>query len=104
VIVTELHESGRLDRQLIGRSARQGDPGSFEIIAALDDLILANNAPRLAALIGRFAEGRGRTRWALLLMRLQQWRAGRFFAARRAELLKADELEADALSFSGRTA
>jgi preprotein translocase subunit SecA len=102
VIVTELHESGRLDRQLIGRSARQGDPGSFEVIAALDDLILTNNAPRLAALIGRFPQGKGRTRWALALMRLQQWRAGRFFAARRAELLKADQLEADAMSFAGR--
>jgi preprotein translocase subunit SecA len=104
VIVTELHESGRLDRQLIGRSARQGDPGSFEIIASLQDVILANNAPRLAALLGRMREGRGRTRLALALMRLQQWRAGRLFASRRADLLKADEQEASSLSFAGRYA
>jgi preprotein translocase subunit SecA len=104
VIVTELHESDRLDRQLIGRSARQGDPGSYEIIASLDDLILANNAPRAAALLARMREGPRRTRLALALMRLQQWRAGRLYASRRAELLRSDEHEADALSFAGRYA
>jgi hypothetical protein len=35
-------------------------------------------------------------------MRLQQWRAGRIFAARRAELLLADEQELDTLAFAGR--
>ena len=28
VLATERHEAGRIDRQLCGRSARQGDPGS----------------------------------------------------------------------------
>jgi hypothetical protein len=37
-------------------------------------------------------------------MRLQQKRAGRLFAARRGELLKADEQEMDTLSFAGRYA
>jgi preprotein translocase subunit SecA len=41
VICTELHESSRIDRQLAGRGARQGDPGSFSQFAALDDDILA---------------------------------------------------------------
>jgi preprotein translocase subunit SecA len=102
VILTELHESGRLDRQLIGRSARQGDPGQFEIIASLADQILHNNAPGLAALLARMPEGQERTRLALALMRAQQWRAGRHFASRRAELLAADEQELDTLAFAGR--
>jgi preprotein translocase subunit SecA len=37
VILTEFHESRRIDRQLFGRAGRQGDPGSYESIVALDD-------------------------------------------------------------------
>jgi len=102
VIVTELHESSRLDRQLIGRSARQGDAGSFEVIAALDDHILLHNAPRLTRWLGRMTESERRTKLAIALMRFQQWRVGRLNASRRADLLKADEQETEALSFAGR--
>ena len=37
VILTEYHESRRIDRQLFGRAGRQGDPGTYESIVALDD-------------------------------------------------------------------
>jgi preprotein translocase subunit SecA len=40
VICTELHESRRIDRQLIGRCGRQGDPGTYRQFLALDDEIL----------------------------------------------------------------
>jgi preprotein translocase subunit SecA len=40
VICTELHESQRIDRQLIGRCGRQGDPGTYRQYLALDDEIL----------------------------------------------------------------
>ncbi|MDO4586176.1 MAG: helicase-related protein [Planctomycetia bacterium] len=40
VICTELHESARIDRQLIGRCGRQGDPGSFRQYISLEDEIL----------------------------------------------------------------
>ena len=40
VVCTELHDAARIDRQLIGRSGRQGDPGSFRQVLALDDEIL----------------------------------------------------------------
>ncbi len=40
VILTEIHESPRIDWQLIGRGARQGDPGSFRIFVSLDDDLL----------------------------------------------------------------
>jgi preprotein translocase subunit SecA len=42
VICTELHESQRIDRQLIGRCGRQGDPGTFRQFLALDDEILTS--------------------------------------------------------------
>jgi len=40
VICSELHDSARIDRQLIGRCGRQGDPGSFRQYLALDDDLL----------------------------------------------------------------
>ena len=42
VICTELHESKRVDRQLIGRCGRQGDPGTYRQYLAMDDEILEN--------------------------------------------------------------
>ena len=41
VICSELHESARIDRQLTGRSARQGDPGSARIFLSLEDELLS---------------------------------------------------------------
>ena len=40
VICTEMHDSARIDRQLIGRCGRQGDPGTFRQYLALDDELL----------------------------------------------------------------
>ena len=40
VICSELHESARIDRQLIGRCGRQGDIGSFRQFMSLEDDIL----------------------------------------------------------------
>lgn len=40
VIMTQIHESQRIDWQLIGRGSRQGDPGSYQIFVAFTDEIL----------------------------------------------------------------
>ena len=40
VICTEMHESARIDRQLIGRCGRQGDVGSFRQFMSLEDDLL----------------------------------------------------------------
>jgi len=42
VICTEMHDAARIDRQLIGRCGRQGDPGSYRQYLSLDDDILRN--------------------------------------------------------------
>ncbi len=45
VIASECHESGRIDRQLFGRAARQGDPGSARSFVSLDDELLRRHLP-----------------------------------------------------------
>jgi preprotein translocase subunit SecA len=40
VICTEMHDASRIDRQLIGRCGRQGDPGTFRQYLGLDDDLL----------------------------------------------------------------
>ena len=37
VILTERNDAKRIDRQLLGRCARQGDAGSYQIISSLED-------------------------------------------------------------------
>ncbi|MEL7337378.1 MAG: helicase-related protein [Planctomycetota bacterium] len=39
VIMSEMHDSRRIDRQLIGRCARQGDPGTYELFLSAEDSI-----------------------------------------------------------------
>jgi preprotein translocase subunit SecA len=45
VLGTERHEARRIDRQLAGRSGRQGDPGSCQFFVALDDELLEGLGP-----------------------------------------------------------
>jgi preprotein translocase subunit SecA len=53
VVCTELHDSARIDRQLIGRCGRQGDPGTWRQYVSLDDEILvAGYGPKRARRIG----------------------------------------------------
>lgn len=54
VILTEIHESQRIDLQLIGRSSRQGDPGSYRTFVSMEDEVLKlgygeDGAEKLAA-------------------------------------------------------
>jgi preprotein translocase subunit SecA len=61
VIISELHESARIDRQLIGRCGRQGDPGSYRRYLALDDdILLAAFGPERAASLRQRGERGGR--------------------------------------------
>jgi len=54
IIGTERHDSRRVDRQLRGRSGRQGDPGSTQFFVSLeDDLMRKFGSERIAKLMDR---------------------------------------------------
>lgn len=58
VICTELHDAARIDRQLIGRCGRQGDPGSYRQYLSMDDDILKGGlGPKRAARLKERGEG-----------------------------------------------
>jgi preprotein translocase subunit SecA len=56
VIGTERHESRRIDRQLRGRCARQGDPGSSRFYVSFEDDLMRNfgAADRMTRIMERF--------------------------------------------------
>ena len=54
IIGTERHESRRIDNQLRGRSARQGDPGSTQFFISLeDDLMRLFGSERIGVMVER---------------------------------------------------
>ena len=100
VIATELHDSGRIDRQLFGRCARQGDPGSCEAILAIEDDLVESFFPLAAgSLSGRDAVPE---QLGSLAFRVAQWRAERTHSRTRRDLLDLDDYLGDVLAFAGR--
>lgn len=98
VILTERHDSSRIDRQLIGRSGRQGDPGSSQVMVSLEDSLLQKNVPSLASSMASIAKPgeHGEISFPGLesLFRLAQRRAqGEAFNARKQILLRDDWIE-----------
>lgn len=60
VLGSTRHQSRRIDRQLRGRCARQGDPGSSKFYISFEDAILRLFAsPRLTSIIQRFRPDEG---------------------------------------------
>ena len=60
VIGTTRHQSRRIDRQLLGRSARLGDPGSSKFYISFEDPLMRLFAsPRLTQMIQRFRPPEG---------------------------------------------
>ena len=60
IIGTERHEARRIDRQLRGRSGRQGDPGSSRFYLSLeDDLMRLFGSERIAAVMDRLGAEEG---------------------------------------------
>src|SRR5690606_23050363 len=54
IIGTERHDSRRVDRQLRGRSGRQGDPGSSQFYVSLEDnLMRLFGSDRVAKMMDR---------------------------------------------------
>ena len=106
VILTEYHESKRIDRQLFGRGGRQGDPGGYECFGALDDEIFVRFAPlfltRMARRTSSGSPAKVPERLASALIFQAQREAGALNARARRETL-ANDLKLDTLlAFAGQ--
>ena len=102
VVLTEYHESARIDRQLVGRCARQGDRGSAVGIVALDDDLLRDHGGwlrRLLAPAGLPPPGGWRLQW---LRRHCQARAAVQGLRLRRQTMKQERQTDDALAFAGQ--
>ncbi|HEX8915129.1 MAG TPA: hypothetical protein VF796_22450 [Humisphaera sp.] len=91
VLAAEVNNSFRVDRQLFGRAARQGDPGTAQLFVAADDDLFVRHAPLL------------RKAWravgAKTLIRKAQARAERLARFNRKQVLKADDWMDQSLPF-----
>jgi len=91
VILTEYHESPRIDRQLFGRSGRQGQPGQgMAIVSAADPLL-----DKLPALLRALLPLAAQVRWA-------QSRAERRALRARMQTLKQDRELNRLIGMAGR--
>ena len=106
VVLTEYHDAARIDRQLVGRCARQGDPGSYQVIASLEDPIIVDAGSQLAILLARVLgvspQPIVRTIGPLVL-RLAQRRVEKEFTKMRYRLLQADDVLNSRLAFAGQS-
>lgn len=106
VILTEYHESSRIDRQLFGRAGRQGDPGSFEsIVSVRDDLFNRFGSRAVLRLLDLVFPSVTQLPAVLcsVLRRLCQSSAERSHYSVRQHALLEDERFQRALSFAGRS-
>ena len=104
VIATERHEAGRIDRQLFGRCARQGDPGTAVAIVCLEDELLERYAPIVGGALRR-RYGRTDREISNSLTRhvfnAAQRRAERIALAQRKGVLRTDDWLDEYLGFAG---
>ena len=103
VILTEFHESSRVDRQLFGRSARQGDPGSVEAMVCWQDELFKRYVPILSRLLQQLRPQSGHTgRWFRGLVAYAQWQSERENRRMRLETVKRDRKWLETLGFVGK--
>jgi len=105
VIAAEPNESARIDRQLFGRGARQGDPGSAQGIFSLDDEVICRYTRNIAAYLKkRHGHAKGDISSPVIrgVFRLAQHRAERTALRRRKGVLRTDHWLDEQLGFAGR--
>ena len=103
VILTEYHESPRIDRQLFGRAARQGDPGGCQAIVALDDELFRQHGGSELRLLRKAFGSQPQTAplWVARCRRAAQGRAEALHARTRRDTLRQDRNLDQMMSFSG---
>jgi preprotein translocase subunit SecA len=105
VIIAEVNESARIDRQLAGRCGRQGDPGSVSVYLCLEDNLASRYIPVAVRSALRWLHGRSAKRASWLGLRVFQWAQRRAEAdafERRFSVLRNDDWMASALPFAQR--
>jgi len=105
VVLTEYHDAARIDRQLVGRCARQGDPGSYVVIASLDDAIISDGGSILAtvgAKLLRLCPSFVTRIFGPWIMRRAQVTVECRHSKMRQRLLRADQALNSRLAFAGR--
>lgn len=107
VISLQSNSSVRIDRQLAGRSARQGDPGSYEVFANLSDGLILRHLPlwliKLATLCS--VDGACLPFWlGQPLLAFCQAIETRLHKQQRKQMQLADEATEKQLSFCGESA
>jgi preprotein translocase subunit SecA len=104
VIVTERNDSGRIDRQLVGRCARQGDPGSSRIFASMEDDLMTRYGSRLVVKLanhGLIDQPKYRQKAVLTAFNFAQSTAQKIAYRQRKTVLRTDTWLDEALIFSG---
>lgn len=104
VIVTELQDARRIDRQLAGRSARQGDPGmASEILSMEDRLIKKMSGPFIRNLSKFFATTNvAMPSWlGMLTQKNCQKRIEKSHYGQRLQLIKSDGQRQQTMAFAG---
>ena len=104
VIGSCCNQAKRIDRQLFGRCARQGDPGSYQAILSLEDELILGNCPPMVRRILILATATAP--WAVNrlnrhITRSAQKKIERQDCRARKALLKHDRQTARLLGFSG---
>jgi preprotein translocase subunit SecA len=104
VIAAEPNESARIDRQLYGRGARQGDPGSAQGIFSLEDEVVLRYAKKSTSYLKkRYANAKADISSPLVrgVFRLSQISAERLALRQRKSVLKTDHWLDEQLGFTG---
>jgi preprotein translocase subunit SecA len=102
VVVTEFHSSSRIDRQLIGRTGRQGQRGSSAAYVSLEDALFTDMAPVMVRFLREITARRpGRLPGFLaeLLRNLAQARSERRGRKRRTDTVRRARKQDKALGF-----
>jgi preprotein translocase subunit SecA len=101
VIATERHESRRVDMQLFGRTARQGQPGSARMMLSLDDEVMRSfSMPWLVQWLGRMMHTQIGSRIVLLMYMYFQHCAEKTRSRLRKRILEQDLALSKVMSFT----
>jgi preprotein translocase subunit SecA len=103
VVLTEFHDSPRIDRQLFGRCARQGDAGACIAVFALDDALFTQHGRTELRWLrhARGLHGPALALWVAQCRRAAQTRAEKMHARTRRDTLRRDHELDKMMAFSG---